>query len=240
MIDSEAVLEEVRRRLRREPRIDFDHQAISLTFANGELLLAGEVGDIAAKRLAVERAAIAPPVTAVFDELRVRPAESLSDSEIRDLVRQALVGEPALTGCTIREHVGDRLQLVHSPLTNVGRIDMGVVRGVVTLVGVVPSLAQKRLAGVLAWWSPATRDVANSLDVQPAEEDSDELICDAVRLVLDRDSAIQAAGIRVSARDGRVTLAGTVRTASELAAAEHDTWFVLGVRDVVNHLTVGA
>jgi len=114
------------------------------------------------------------------------------------------------------------------------------VRGVVTLAGEVPSLAQKRLAGVLAWWSSGTCDVANSLDVQPAEEDSDELICDAVRVVLDRDSAIHAAGIRVGARDGRVTLAGTVRTASELAAAEHDTWFVLGVRDVVNHLTVGA
>jgi len=97
MIDSDAVLEEVRRRLRREPRIDFDHQAISLTFANGELLLSGEVGDIAAKRLAVERAATAPPVTALFDEVRVRPAESLPDGEIRDLVRQALVSEPALT-----------------------------------------------------------------------------------------------------------------------------------------------
>jgi osmotically-inducible protein OsmY len=240
MTDSEAMLEAVRRRLRSEPRIDFDHQAIGLGFANGELLLSGEVGDIAAKRLAVGRAAAVPEVTTVLDEVRVRPAESLPDAEIRDLVRQALVGEPALTGCTVREHIGPQLQLVHAPLTHVGRIDMGVVRGVVTLAGEVPSLAQKRLAGVLAWWCPGTCDVANRLEVVPAEEDSDALICAAVQLVLDRDLAVPAAGIRVGARDGRVTLAGTVRTASELAAAEHDTWFVLGVRDVVNHLTVGA
>ena len=45
MIDSETVLEQVRRRLGREPRIDFDHQGISLTFANGEPLLSGEAGD---------------------------------------------------------------------------------------------------------------------------------------------------------------------------------------------------
>ena len=49
MTDSEAALEEVRRALRREPRVNFDHQPISLTFANGELLLSGEVGDIASE-----------------------------------------------------------------------------------------------------------------------------------------------------------------------------------------------
>ena len=126
MIDSEAALEEVRRALRREPRIYFDHQAISLTFANEELLLSGEVDDIAAKRLAVERAARAPSVTVVFDELRVRPDESIPDDEIRDLLRRALVEEPALTGCTIREHIPGRLRIVHAPLTSVGRIDVTV------------------------------------------------------------------------------------------------------------------
>jgi len=236
MIDSEAALEEVRRALRREPRVDFDHQPISLTFAHGELLLSGEVGDIAAKRLAAERAASAPSVTAVFDELRVRPAEGIPDDEIRDLMRKALVEEPALAGCTMRERIQGRFQIVHSPLTSVGRIDVVVASGVVTLVGEVPSLAQKRLVGVLAWWVPGTRDVMNTLSVQPAEEDSSEAICDAVRLVLDRDPAVHAASIRVGARDGVVTLDGSVPAASELALAEHDAWYLFGVRDVVNRL----
>ena len=50
MIDSEAVLREVRQALHGEPRVDFDHQAIRLAFANGELLVSGEVDGIAAKR----------------------------------------------------------------------------------------------------------------------------------------------------------------------------------------------
>ena len=238
MIDSEAALEEVRRALRREPRIDFDHQAISLTFANGELLISGEVDDIAAKRLAVERAARAPSVTVVFDELRVRPDESIPDDEIRDLLRRAFVEEPALTGCTIREHIPGRLQIVHAPLTSVGRIDVTVTRGAVTLSGEVPSLAQKRLVGALAWWVPGSRDVINTLGVLPAEEDSDDAIGDAVRLVLDRDPAVHATGIEVDTRDGVVTLDGTIPAASEHRAAEHDAWYVWGVRDVINHLTV--
>ena len=240
MIDNEAAAEQARRVLRRDPRIDFDHQAMNLTFANGELLLSGEVVHIAAKRRAVERAATAPLVTTVFDELRVRPTEVLADAEISDLVCRALVEEPALAGCTMRKRVRGRFSFVHSPVTSVGRIDVGLARGVVTLSGEVPSLAQKRLAGALAWRVPGTRDVVNSLDVRPAEDDSDDAVCDAVRLVLDRDSGIHAAGIRVAAENGHVRLDGTVPAASEIAAAEHDAWFVFGVRDVVNRLVVGA
>jgi len=240
MTDSEAALEEVLRALRREPRVDLDHQPISLTFANGELLLSGEVGDIAAKRLAVERAAGAPSVTAVLDETRVRLAESIPEDEIYDLLRRALVEEPALTGCTIREHIRGQFKIVHAPLTNVGRIDVAITRGVVTLAGEVPSLAQKRLAGALAWWVSGTRDVIDTLGVQPPEEDSDDAICDAVRLVLDRDPAVHAAAIQVGSRDGVVTFEGTIPAASEHTAVEHGPWCVWGVRHVVNHLTVRA
>jgi osmotically-inducible protein OsmY len=240
MIDSEAALAGVRRALRRDPRIDFDRQTVGLTFANGELLLSGEVGDIAAKRLAVERAASAPLVTTVFDELRVRPAELLPDAEISELVRKALVEEPALAGCTMRQRIAAHLEFVHSPLTSVGRIDMTVARGLVTFAGEVPSLTQKRLAGALAWWTPGVRDVVNNLVVLPAQEDSDDEVCSAVRLVLDRDPALRASGIRVSAQDRRVTLDGTVPSPSAVAAAEHDAWFVSGVCDVVNRLRVSA
>jgi osmotically-inducible protein OsmY len=147
MIDNQAAVERVRRILRRDPRLDIDHQAVSLTFANGELLLSGEVGDIAAKRRIVERAATAPFVTTIIDELGVRPAEVLPDAEISDLVRKALVEEPALTGCTIREHTRGGFHEVHSPLTRVGHIDLGVMRGVVRLAGEVPGLASGQVPG---------------------------------------------------------------------------------------------
>jgi osmotically-inducible protein OsmY len=240
MIDSEAVLERVRRELRRDPRIDLNDEALTLTFANGELLLSGEVGDIATKRRAVERAATVTSVTAVFDELRVRPAEVLPDAEISDLVRMTLVEDPALAGCAIREHAHGGFRAVHSPMTSVGRIDFRVGRDVVTLSGELPSLAQKRLAGALVWRLPGTRDVVNGLEVRSAKEDSDDAVCDAVRVVLGRDPAVHAAGIRVAARDGQVRLDGTVPVASEAPAAERDAWFVLGVREAENHLAVSA
>ena len=41
----------------------------------------------------------------------------------------------------------------------------------------------KRLAGVLAWWVPGTRDVVNGLEVVPIREDSDDEIAEAVNLV---------------------------------------------------------
>jgi len=121
-----------------------------------------------------------------------------------------------------------------------GRIDVAITRGVVTLAGEVPSLAQKRLAGALAWWVSGTRDVIDTLGVQPPEEDSDDAICDAVRLVLDRDPAVHAAAIQVGSRDGVVTFEGTIPAASEHTAVEHGPWCVWGVRHVVNHLTVRA
>jgi osmotically-inducible protein OsmY len=139
----------------------------------------------------------------------------------------------------VRRALRGRLEIVHAPLTSVGRIDFAVTRGVVTLAGEAPSLAQKRLAGVLAWRVPGTRDVINTLAVQPAEEDSDDAIRDAMRMVLDRDPTLRAAGIQVDSRGG-VTLNGTIPALSERKAAERDAWYLWGVRDVVNRLTVCA
>ena len=53
-------------------------------------------------------------------------------------------------------------------------VEAAVRDGVVTLNGRVQSLSHKRLAGVLAWWVPGTRNVVNGLDVQPPEEDTDD------------------------------------------------------------------
>lgn len=238
MIDSETVLAEVRRALRGEPRVDFDRQAIRLAFTNGEVLVSGEVDDIAAKRLAVERVATTPSVASVVDELCVRAATSMTDSEIRDLVRTALAEEPVLAGCTIREPVSGGFTTVRSPSTEVGRIDIKAQRGVVILEGDVSSLAQRRLAGVLSWWVPGTRNVINDLAVRPSEDDSDELIADAVRVVLEKDALVHAGGIRVAARHAVVILDGVVPAAAERAAAERDAWYVAGVADVVNQLEV--
>jgi len=110
--------------------------------------------------------------------------------------------------------------------------------GVVTLNGEVPSLTHKRLAGVLAWWVPGTRDVVNGLEEVPTEEDNDDELIDAVRLVLEKDPFVNASKIRVSSKDWVVTLEGLVPTEAMKQMAERDAWYVLGVKEVVNRIQV--
>ena len=101
-------IETVRKALRSEARIDLQHHPIHLTLSADDLIINGEVADIAVKKLALERAAAVADVRGIVDRLRVAPAERLGDGTIRDLVRDALVDEPAFRACSIRVSVGNR------------------------------------------------------------------------------------------------------------------------------------
>ena len=240
MTKDTALLERVREALRADTRIGFDEEAIVLSLADNQLVIAGEVADIAAKRRALRRAAAALDGCGIVDRLHVRPAVAMEDGTIRDLVRDALVEEPALSRCRLREWVKGEPQLVRDPPGATETIDIRVEDGVVTLDGEVMGLAQKRLAGALAWWVPGSRDVINGLGVAPAEADNDFEIADAVRLVLEKDPFVNADQLRVGARRAVVALDGVVPTESERDMAECDAWYVFGVEDVVNRIAVKA
>jgi hypothetical protein len=76
-------LEVTRKALLSEARIDVAHHPIRLTLSDGDLVIEGEVADIAAKKLALERAAAVAEVRGI-DRLRVAPAERMGDGAIRD------------------------------------------------------------------------------------------------------------------------------------------------------------
>lgn len=234
------VLSQVRSALRKEPRVNPAYGSIHLGFSNGDLTMEGEVPNVAVKKLALERTAAVPAVAHIIDRLHVAPAEHMMDGQIRDLVRDALLQEPALEECTIREWVKGKLEIARAPTPNRGTIDIRVESSVVTLDGDVPGLAHKRIAGVLAWWVPGSRDVINGLGVTPPEEDNDLELVDAVRIALEKDRFVNASQIRVAARDSVVTLAGIVPTESEREMAEFDAWYVFGVDKVVNQIVVHA
>jgi osmotically-inducible protein OsmY len=240
MIEPHASLEAVREALRSEPRIKLETHPIQLAFDSGDLVMEGEVADIAAKKLALERAASVQVGRSILDRLRVHPAERMSDGQIRDLVRDALSGETAFADCAIRVWIKDRLEIVQEPDTPTGTIDVKVESGVVTLDGDVPGLVQKRLAGVLAWWVPGSRDVINGLGVTPPEEDNDGAITDAVRIALEKDPFVNAEQIRVGTCHSVVTLTGLVPAESEREMAEFDAWYVFGVDNVINKISVRA
>ena len=158
-------VEAVRVALAADARIGLARHPVALAFEDGVLTMEGELEGVAAKKLALERAAASPGVRFVVDRLRVAPARSMGDAEIRDHVRDALLGEPALEACALRVRVGQAVWAVREPARAAGALTVSVREGVVTLDGEVPSLSHKRLAGVLAWWVPGSRDVVNGMEV---------------------------------------------------------------------------
>lgn len=234
---NETTLKQVRAALEKEQRINLHRYPIAIAAQNGDLILTGEVEGIAAKKLALLAAAETQGVQRIVDRLKVTPAVKMGDAEIRDHVCKVLLEEPALESCVIQGFIGDTVPPVQQPIAGpAGSIAVAVSDGVVTLNGGVPSLTHKRLAGVLAWWVPGTHDVVNGLEEVPAEEDNDDELTDAVRLVLEKDPFVDATRIRVTIKDWVVTLNGLVRSEITKQMAERDAWYVLGVKEVVNHI----
>lgn len=239
MPDDGTILDAVRAALRSEARVDLHNHPLKLELADGNILLMdGELASVAAKKLALERAAAVAGVDGVVDRIRVIPAQRMGDGAIRNELRAALLQEPAFAAIAIHETAKGHTEPVREPTERSGRIEYEVEDGVVTLNGEVPGLGHKRLAGVLAWWIPGSRDVVNGIAEAPAEADNDGEVVDAVRLALEKDVFVNAGQIRVSARDYAVTLDGLVPTEAERDMAECDAWYVFGVDEVFNRLVV--
>jgi len=238
MVAGENIAREVKAALERDPRVDFHRHAIEVRVdPDGMLIVEGELPTIAAKKLALEHAAAVPGVNGIVDRLRVTPTRAMGDGEIRDHLRAALLEEPVLDRCTIRTFESGGWQPVRQAAAAPPcSIDVAINDGVVTLDGQVGNLSQKRLAGVLAWWVPGSRDVVNGLEVAPQQQDTEGEIAEAVKLVLDKDPLINGDRIRVRVRDAVVTLEGLVRNDAESEMAEMDAWYVFGVDRVVNRL----
>ncbi len=237
-MEASTKIKEVRSALEHEPRIELHNHPLKISFEpDDSLILEGELPNIAAKKLALRHAAAVPGVLAIVDRLRVTPSRRMGDGEIRDHVRNAFAEEPVLDQCGIRtEQSGRWLVFRQARAKPPCSIDLAVEDGVVTLNGQVTSLSQKRFAGVLAWWVPGSCDVINGLEVVPVQEDSDDEITEAVKLVLEKDPLINASRVRIRTRDAAVTLEGLVANQSEKEMAEADAWYVIGVDRVDNRL----
>lgn len=192
------------------------------------------------RNLSLERAAAVKGVGRIVDRLRVKPAEGMSDGQIRDHLRDALLRESTLADCDLREWIKGESRAVRTLERPAGFISIRVENGVVTWDGDVPGLSRKRLAGVLAWWVPGSVDVVNGIGVTPPQEDNEGEIAEALRLVLEMDPFVDANKIRVDVKGAVVTLTGAVPSTSEREMAEYDAWYVFAVDRVVNRLQVAA
>jgi osmotically-inducible protein OsmY len=239
MTDITALHDKALTAMRSESRIGPHFKPTGLAIAeDGTATIEAEVETIAIKRLALERLAGTPGITAVIDRMHVTPAVPKSDDGILDDLRKAFYDETSFRALAIKEAENSHLKLVRDAFEEGrGEIVFEVHDGVVVLNGRVPGLTSKRLAGVLAWWVPGSRDVVNGITVDPPEEDSPDLIEEAVRVALDKDPFVDAEQVRVGVRNRTVRLTGVLpRDARD--AAEWDAWYVFGVDDVVNEIEV--
>lgn len=239
MVDKSHVIKAVTASFEREPRINLHKYPVRMDFSDGVLTLEGEAEHVAAKKLCMELAVAVPGVAGIVDRLHVTPSTHMGDGAILDAVRDALLQEPSLQNCTIQEKRKGTWEIVReASVTPHGVIQVSVTDGVVLLDDHVTNLTQKRLAGVLAWWVPGSRDVINGMEVVPPQEDSDEDIAKAVRLALKKDPFVNGERIRVTVKKAVVTLEGDAPSAPQKEMAEFDAWYVFGVDTVVNRLEV--
>ncbi len=241
MARNDGLARKIRGLLEHEPRINLHRCPIKIAVADDVVILEGEVESVAAKKLALERAGSIDGVRGVVDRLRVKPGEHRGDGAIRDSLCAYLLQQPELQSCALSALAkGRRETLRDVPDDGSGAIEVAVDDGVIALEGTVISLSHKRLAGVLAWWTPGCRDVVNSLAVVPAEEDNDDEVVDALRLVLAVDPFVHAEQITARSRNYEVILEGSVRNDEERRRAEFDAWALFAVDNVVNRIAVRA
>jgi osmotically-inducible protein OsmY len=241
MLDAKAeILKHTQAALEYGARIDLQTHPIEMDFNGGALTLEGEVPNIGCKKLALEVASSVQGVRSIIDRLRVTPEERAGDGAIREAVCKHLLGDVDFHNCGFRVLKKGQVEALREPTgeDSSGSMVVSVDDGVVTLAGQVISLSHKRLAGVLAWWARGCRDVVNLLEVIPPEEDNDDEVADALRLVLETDPLVPASQIGIRTHDHVVTLDGVVSTQEEKMRAEMDAWRLFAVRDVINRIEV--
>lgn len=238
MESQEKLLSQIQAVLEHEPRVNLHRFPVSLALdSEGSVIVEGEVESIAAKKTALRRVAEVTGVAAIVDRLRVAAPRAMGDGEIRDHLRDALIGEPALGNYGIRVRNDEGTSIAREPAPGCSDwIEISVDAGVATLTGQAGSLSHKSLAGALAWWVPGSRDVVNGLEVVPPVELDDREINDAVCLILDKDPLINANRVRVRTAGAVVTLEGLVANQTEAEMAEMDAWCTFGVDSVTNLL----
>ncbi len=138
----------------------------------------------------------------------------------------------------LRETVLDELEW--NSLVDATELDVMVDDGVVTLVGTVPSLAEKLAAQSAVESLDEVRDVVSCVEVKRVENagPTDEQLRDVMVHVLTWDALVPERNIELDVLDGWVTLAGTVASDSQRTEAERAIARILGVRGVENRIEV--
>jgi len=203
----------VERQLDWEPEITSTD--IGVATDNGVVTLTGFVNTYAEK-LAAERVTLKTyGVSAVANEIEVKPLFKKTDADI---------ASAALDALQARVDVPDE------------KIKLTVKDGWITLEGNVDWYYQKNAAELAVKYLSNVRGVTDNIKVQPQVSTIE--VKDKIEDALKRNAEIDARRINVEAADGKVTLRGNVRSWFEKDEAATAAWAAPGVTEVNNQISV--
>ena len=138
----------------------------------------------------------------------------------------------------IREAV--EAELSFDPLVDDSDITVKNLNGDVALNGTVPSYPQYLEAAAAAQRVGGVKNVQNHLEVVLPDDDfrDDAMLTTAANNALTLNVTVPD-GVEATARDGNLTLTGTVGYGKERAAAERAVSGLIGLRNVRNDIEIG-
>lgn len=197
-----------------EDEFTFDHAVnnnkVDVTVTNGIVELTGTVSNLKAKERATSIAELVKGVRTVSNRIEVDPPPHLTDQEIREMVEETLLKDPATDFFEVLVHVEDK---------------------VVTITGTVDSYQEKQLVADVAKSVKGVKGLNNEIDVDYSENRTDYEIRSEIRAALKWNEMIDDGLIRVAVDNGKVDLIGSVASAAEKTNAMYTSW-VAGVTSV--------
>jgi osmotically-inducible protein OsmY len=203
--------------------LDFDpsvhsSNSIGVAVQNGVVTLTGHVASYAEK-LAAERAARrVAGVRALAEEIEVRyPSEKkTADDQIAERALKVIAWDASVPE---------------------DAISVRVEKGWVTLEGSVVWYYQKRACEDAVRKLTGVAGVSNFIKVQPRVEAAD--VKDKIMAALKRNAEIEADAIRITVKDGTVTIDGKVKAWYERDLVEQAAWSAPGVASVIDRVRIG-
>lgn len=201
--------------LRDDPRI-YDSE-IGVAVKNGVVTLGGTVKSFAQRAAAEHAVERLSGVRALADDLRVKlpGAIDLSDTDLAHRAAEALKWDVEVPDTKIRARVE---------------------KGWITLDGDVQWQYERQAANRAVRFLSGVLGVTNHIKILPRVSTID--VSSRIRDALRRTADAEAQHIDVEAKDGRVTLRGTVHSWNERAQATRAAWSTAGVMTVDDRLTV--
>eukprot|EP00913_Durusdinium_trenchii_P008803 g8269.t1 len=168
--------------------------------------------------------------------LRSLVALCVAAAGISMMARDVRAEDREYTDQQISDHIDDELLLDHAVLSS--RIDVQTTAGIVTLTGTVDNILSKDRAARIAETVKGVRSVINRIEVKPPKFLKDEVLRNEIVSSLAADPATDSWEIDVVARDGAVTLTGTVGSRQERELAGKVAKGVRGVTRLTNLLRI--